>query len=94
MGVDIHTKIVPFDNRDKDIELYLFDTAGHPLYQQIVQEIVNNNSVDNSQYKGANYLLFVYDCTNKGSVDFLQGAYEKIKKANGGKDVPGYPLNM
>jgi hypothetical protein len=39
-------------------------------------------------------VIFVYDCTNKGSLDFLMGCQEKIKKANGGKDLPGKQTKM
>eukprot|EP00331_Platyophrya_macrostoma_P030102 CAMPEP_0176437150 /NCGR_PEP_ID=MMETSP0127-20121128/18434_1 /TAXON_ID=938130 /ORGANISM="Platyophrya macrostoma, Strain WH" /LENGTH=139 /DNA_ID=CAMNT_0017820689 /DNA_START=138 /DNA_END=557 /DNA_ORIENTATION=+ len=78
-GVDILSKLMPIENSEKEAEFYFFDTAGHPLYKSIVGEV----------YKDTHFVMLFYDTTNKTSFQSLQGIYDEIKKANGGKDIPG-----
>lgn len=91
-GVDIQTKLLLGENGEKDIEFYFFDAGGHPIFRPIIEGVVrlcssilNNKFI---QFKNADYVILVFDCTNKGSFEYIAKAYDDLKKANG-KSVPG-----
>ena len=39
-GAEISSKIVSFESRNKDVEMFFFDVAGQDLYKSFVYELV------------------------------------------------------
>lgn len=70
-GVDLAVKPVKIPDTDTTVELYLFDTAGCPIYAHV-----------RSQYwAGCSYLMAVFDMTNRQSFTNLKNWIEECKKA-------------
>jgi small GTP-binding protein len=72
-GAEVSSKVLCFDKQKTDIELFLFEVGGQPLYDSVVASVC----------KGADFILAVYDCTNENSFVSAFEWYNKVKKATG-----------
>lgn len=78
-AAEVSSKILQFEEQEKDVELFLFDISGQDIYESITKDLL----------KEADLAMYVYDCTNVDSFNAITQWYEKIKKANGNKKIPG-----
>ena len=52
------SKIITFDNVERDVELFFFDLGGNDVYDSITNELLS----------GADLVMYVFDCTNSESI--------------------------
>ncbi|EAS04240.3 Ras family small GTPase (macronuclear) [Tetrahymena thermophila SB210] len=71
-AAEVSSKIIPFPEKDKDVELFFFDISGQDCYQSITSELLGQ----------ADLLVLVYDCTSQESYNKLQTWYDKVKQKN------------
>ena len=69
--VDFCVKEVKIPDTDVAVELYLYDTAG--------QSIFNQSESDTSYFEHANFVMAVYDVSNKESFDAIQTWLSKAR---------------
>ena len=67
IGVDFGTKVLQVD--DKKVRVQIWDTASQEKYRSITK----------AYFKGARIVLFVYDITNKDSIQRAKDLYEESK---------------
>ena len=81
--VDFCVKEVKIPDTDVAVELYLYDTAG--------QSVFNQSESDTSYFENANFVLAVYDVTNKESFDAIQPWLSKARSRRppGAPQLPG-----
>ncbi|CAD8090396.1 unnamed protein product [Paramecium primaurelia] len=82
---EISTKLIPFEQEEKDVELYLFDIAGSEIYEQA---ILKSNIL-----KDANFVFLCYDMTKETTYEAAKEWFERVTKANG-KKLPGVLVAM
>ncbi|EGR28373.1 ras oncogene family 4 protein, putative [Ichthyophthirius multifiliis] len=78
-GAEVSSKIVTFEEQDKDVELFFFDISGQECYVSITKELLGNSDL----------CVLVYDCTDVESFNSVSKWAEQIKKANQNKLPPG-----
>ena len=53
-GVEIYSKVIPFPEKNTDVQLFIFDISGHEFYESIAMGMSKNPDL----------VMLVYDCTN------------------------------
>ncbi|KAM3132248.1 hypothetical protein pb186bvf_015578 [Paramecium bursaria] len=76
----IYTKLIPFEQEEKDVELYLFDIAGSEIYEDAI--------LKSPILKGADYVIVMYDITKEASFQAAREWFDRVCQANG-KKLPG-----
>ena len=81
--VDFCVKEVRIPDTDVAVELYLYDTAG--------QSVFNQSESDTSYFENANFVMAVYDVTNKESFDAVMTWLSKARSRRppGAPPLPG-----
>lgn len=78
-GADIFSKIIPFNDKNLSVELFLFDLSGHEFYESITLGVSKNPDL----------VMVVYDCTNQDSLKSSLKWLDKIKKLNNKSNLNG-----
>ncbi|XP_057311239.1 intraflagellar transport protein 27 homolog [Hydractinia symbiolongicarpus] len=74
-GVDLVVKSVNIPETPHTVEMFLYDTAGKDVFQDIVDAHLQNVEM----------AIFVYDVTNQASYDNIRSWHKKVEAANSGK---------
>eukprot|EP01137_Pigoraptor_chileana_P012625 Opistho-2@4409 len=69
-GVDLIVKTVGIPETKDSVELFIFDTAGHEVYSDVVSRY----------WAEAAEVMIVYDMTNKTSFDNASKWYDRVRK--------------
>eukprot|EP01136_Pigoraptor_vietnamica_P017471 Opistho-1_new@62661 len=69
-GVDLIVKTVGIPETKDAVELFIFDTAGHEVYSDIVSRY----------WTDASAVMVVYDMTNKASFENAAKWYDRVRK--------------
>lgn len=77
-GADVQVGQAPGAAPDVDVQLYLFDTSGHPLYQETVPQYL----------AGVQQALLVYDVSRPESLDHCRRWLETVKQCRADPSRP------